>query len=142
MAAIPITGKRATKWTAAARLGAVGRVRELGPRTEESIRIVAAEVGCSGRTLYRWLHQFDGSGQAGLLDSPRSDRGKPKIIRFPQAALFILLKHAEGLTIRAIHKSLKREWPRMYPGFGLPTYWMVRGLIKSVEKAKSETGRP
>src|SRR5260221_9936348 len=102
MAAIPITGKRATKWTAAARLGAVGRVRELGPRTEESIRIVAAEGGCSGRTLYRWVHQFDGSGQGRLLDSPRSHRGKTKIIQFPPPALFILRKHPEGLPIPAI----------------------------------------
>ncbi len=142
MATITITGKRATKWTAAARLGAVTRVRELGPRTEESIRKVAAEFGYSGRQLYRWLRRFDDLGPAGLVDSRRRDRGKPKILRFPEAALFVLLKHAEGLNARAIHKSLKREWPQMYPGFRRPSYWMVRGLIKTVEKAKSETVRP
>ncbi len=142
MAAIPITEKRATKWTAAARLGAVARVRELGPRSEESIRSVAAEVGCSGRQLYRWLRRFDDAGAEGLADSQRRDRGKPKILRFPNAALFVLLKHAEGLTIRAIHKALKREWPQMYPGFVRPSYGMVRSLIKTVENAKSGTVRP
>ncbi len=143
MAAITITVKRATKWTAAARLGAVARVRELGPRTEESIRSVAAEVGCSGRQLYRWLRRFDEAGAEGLADSRRRDKGKPKLLRFAKAALFVLLKHyADGLTIRAIHKALKREWPQMYPGFGRPSYAMVRSLIKSVEKAKSEMVQP
>ena len=142
MAAVLITGKRETRWTAAARLGAVARVRELGPRTAESICSVAAEVGCSGRQLYRWLRRFDESGAGGLTDSRRRDRGKPKILRFPEAALFVLLKHAEGLSARAIHKHLKREWPQMYPGFSRPTYWMVRGLLKAVEKVKSEAVRP
>jgi transposase-like protein len=138
MAAILIPGKRATRWTAAARLGAVNRVKQLGPRTEESIRLVAAEVGCSGRQLYRWLRRFDEVGERGLADSRRRDRGRPKLLRFPEAALFIVLHRAKGSTIRAIHKSLRREWPRLHPGFGLPSYAMVRSLIKSIETAKPD----
>src|SRR5712691_11728385 len=122
-------GKHSKKFPPEERLRAVRRAQELPKRTEAAFKNCAAEFGASGRQLYRWLRRFEDTGTKGLTDSRRRDAGRPRLFRFPSAVVFVLLRHADGLGVAAIHKSLKRAWPLLYPGFRCPSRGMVRSLV-------------
>lgn len=125
---------RPAKWPAAYRLRAVNAYRKLPEKTEAAVNQLAAEFGVRGRTLYRWVARFHDAGADGLADHKRSDAGQPRILRFPLAALFILLKRADGWSVLKIHRALRREWRRLYPGFPRPSYHHVRALVRSTER--------
>ena len=99
---------------------------------EELLRHRAREVRTSERTLYRWLHKFDESGERGLRDAPRRDKGLSKTFRkYPGITAFVLIKHAEGSSVGAIHGKLVREWPQLYPESRCPSYCDIRFLVRS-----------
>ena len=121
MAGQPITAKR--KWTDAERVAAITPLK--GRRTEELLAARAAELGVSSRTLHRWIADYEG----------RLPGGTKLRFDFPAAALFVMLKHSEGATVRAIHKLLASVWADLYPGKPCPCYTTLLSFVRSLSSA-------
>jgi len=97
-------------------------------RTEELIASRAAEVGTTSRTLHRWIAAAEGR-------TPGSTKLK---VYFPGAALFVVAEHSKGTSIRAIHRLLLSEWPRLHPGRSCPCYSTLLAFVRSLPSASKE----
>ena len=98
-----------------ARLGYMGRVRlvERVLRDGERVGVVAATMGVSRRTVYKWVARFRGEGAAGLAD--RSSR--------PQHSPRRLARR----WVRRIERLRRQRWtsPRIARRLGVPLSTVV-----------------
>ena len=101
---------------------AIASLVKFARRSEEMVHTRSAEVGVAARTLRRWLAAHD--------NLPRSNTTRFGL-EFPVAALFVTLKHSEGVSVRAIRKTLALEWPNIYPGTSCPCYTTLLCFVRS-----------
>jgi putative transposase len=125
-----------TAFTEAQRAEAFERFQILQPFLEQGVTLtaIAQEKGYPLRTLQDWVKRYRQQGLAGLLRSPRQDRGKRRGLPAD------LLQLIEGLalqkpkrTIATIYRQIcaiseKQGWPR-------PSYSRVYDIVCKIDPA-------